>query len=44
MFLIWVFGPHPFASMAGHAGRTSRFLASVQAGLRLPTPENEAEY
>jgi hypothetical protein len=48
MFLIWTFGPHPFASLARHAGRTSRFLAlllaSVQAGLRLPTPENEAGY
>lgn len=48
VFLIWVFGPHRFASLAGHAGRTSRFLAlvlaSVQEGLRLPTPENESGY
>lgn len=48
VFLIWTFGPHPFASLAGHAGRTSRFmallLASIEAGLRLPTPENEAGF
>lgn len=48
LFLVWAFGPHPFASLAEHAGRTLRFLtlllASVQAGLRLPIRENEAGY
>lgn len=48
MFLISVFGAHPFANLARHAGRTSKFLAlllaGVQAGLKLPTPENGAGY